>query len=185
MAPVGVGATGCETEPMEPIKVWRSPKVEVRTSHLGGLAVFAAAPIPADEPVAVKAGHVVDTNEVLRLTEELGDFSLQIGDDLFLSPRHEDEYDDLVVHINHSCEANVGFSGNVVYVALRDIAAGEELRHDYATARLAPYRLTCACESPACRGIVTESDWQIAAVQERYAGYFMPHVQRRIDAQRW
>jgi len=73
--------------------------------------MFAADPISAGQTVAVKAGHVVDTAEVLRLTRELGDWSLQIDDDLFLSPRHIDEYDDLVVHINHSCDANVGFSG--------------------------------------------------------------------------
>lgn len=132
--------------------------------------------------MAVKVGHVVDTAEVLRLTEEIGDFSLQIDDDTFLSPRDLDEYDDMVVHINHSCEANVGFRGNVTYVAMRDIAAGEELCHDYATARLAPYRLDCACGTPSCRGTITESDWQLAPVQSRYAGFFMPHVQSRIDA---
>ncbi len=167
---------------MIPVQVWRSPKVEVRESHLGGLAVYAAAPISERERVAVKVGHVVDTAEMLRLTEEIGDFSLQIDDDTFLSPRHADEYDHMVVHINHSCEANVGFRGNVTYVAMRDIAEGEELCHDYATARLAPYRLDCACDTPSCRGTVTESDWQLAAVQSRYAGFFMPHVQSRIDA---
>ncbi len=166
---------------MAPVKVWRSEKVEVRESHLGGLAVFAAAAILSDEPVAVKVGHVVDTREVMGLTETIGDFSLQIGEDTFLSPRHCDEYDDMVVHINHSCEANVGFFGNVTYVAVRDIAAGEELCHDYAMARVEPYRLDCACGAPTCRGTVTESDWMRPEVQARYAGYFMPHVQRRID----
>ena len=167
---------------MAPVRVWRSPKVEVKRSRLGGLAVYASAPIAAGERVAVKVGHVVDTEEVLRLTEEIGDFSLQIDDDTFLTPRHADEYDDMVVHINHSCEANVGFVGNVVYVAIRDIDAGEELCHDYATARLAPYRLECSCGTPACRGTITESDWKLQGVQSRYAGFFMPHVQRLIDA---
>ena len=62
---------------MEPVRVWRSPKVEVRESHLGGLAVFANAPIAKDEPVAVKVGHVVGFDEVQRLTAEIGDFCLQ------------------------------------------------------------------------------------------------------------
>jgi len=167
---------------MAPVKVWRSPKVEVRECHLGGLAVYAAVSISAGERVAVKVGHVVDAEEVERITAEIGDFSLQIDDDLFLTPRHSDEYDDMVVHINHSCEANVGFRGNVTYVAMRDIHAGEELCHDYATARLAPYRLECECGMPACRGTVTETDWELPAVQARYEGYFMPHVQRRIDS---
>ena len=166
---------------MTQVRVWRSPSVEVRESRHGGRGVFAAAPIAKDERVAVKVGHVVDAAEERRLAVEVGDFSLQIDDDLFLAPRHLDEYDAMVVHINHSCEANVGFVGNVTYVALRDIATGEELCHDYATARLAPYRLECGCGTPACRGVVTESDWKLPEVQDRYAGYFMPHVQRRID----
>jgi hypothetical protein len=167
---------------MEPVRVWRSPKVDVRASHLGGLAVFANAPIAKDEPVAVKVGHVVGFDEVQRLTVEIGDFSLQIAEGLFLSPRHADEYDDMVVHINHSCDANVGFRGNVTYVAVRDIEAGEELCHDYAMARVEPYRLDCLCGTDVCRGVVTETDWQRSDVQARYAGYVMPHVQARIDA---
>jgi len=165
-----------------PIRVWRSPKVAVLESHLGGLGVFAAESISFGEIVAIKAGHIVDTEEVLRLTKELGDFSLQIDDDMFLSPRYAHEYDDLVVHISHSCDANVGFRGQVTYVAMRDIPAGEELCHDYAMARTAPYELAgCLCGSGVCRETVTHEDWKHADVQARYAGYFMPHVQRRID----
>lgn len=167
---------------MVPIRVWRSPKVVVRESSYDGLGMFAAGPVSAGETVAVKVGHVVDTSEVLRLTRELGDWSLQIDDDLFLSPRHIDEYDDLVVHINHSCDANVGFSGQVIYVAIRDIEQGEELFHDYAMARTAPYEMACRCATSVCRGTVTHDDWKLADLQQRYAGYFMPHVQRRIDA---
>lgn len=167
---------------MKPVRVWRSPKVVVKESAIGGgLAVFANEAIVKDEVVAVKAGHVVTYDEVLRLTDEIGDFSLQIADDFFLSPRHADEYDDMTVHINHSCEANVGFQGNVVYVAVRDIAAGEELCHDYSLARTAPYEMDCLCGTASCRGTVTSSDWQRADVQVRYEGYFMPHVQARID----
>jgi len=53
---------------------------------------------------------------------------------------------------NHSCEPNTGFAGLDV-VALRDIAAGEELTIDYATfcdGHLVPF--DCRCGSPRCRG---------------------------------
>ena len=145
--------------------------------------MFAVERIEAGESVAIKAGHIVDTEEVLRLTEQLGDFSLQIDDDVFLTPRHPDEYDDLVVHISHSCDANVGFSGQVTYVAMRAVEAGEELCHDYAMARTAAYSMECFCRAADCRGTVTHDDWKLPSVQTRYAGWFMPHVQRRIDAQ--
>jgi len=163
-----------------PPKVWRSPKVEVRASPLGGSGVFAREPIKQGEVVAVKVGHVVQTEEVMRLTEEIGDFSLQIHDDFFLSPRTPDEVDDTVIMINHSCDANVGFEG-VTYVAIRAIDTDEELCHDYAMMRTAPYRLECLCGTDACRGIVTHEDWALPEVQQRYGRWFMPHILRRID----
>jgi SET domain-containing protein len=161
------------------VSVWRSPKVEIRPSPVSGEGLFAREPIAAGEVVAVKAGHVVDTEEVARLTEEIGDFSLQVHDDLFLTPRHSDEVDDLVVRINHSCDANIGFEG-VCYVAMREIAADEELCHDYALARSAPYSMSCHCGAEDCRGTVTGEDWRLPAVQEKYGHYFMPHILRRI-----
>ena len=169
---------------MAPIQVWRSPKVVVRESGYGGLGLFAAAPVATGETIAIKAGHIVDAEEVLRLTAELGDWSLQIDENVFLSPRHAREYEDLVVHISHSCEANVGFSGQVTYVAIRDVDVGEELCHDYAMARTAPYSMDCRCGTDSCRGTVTHEDWRLPAVQARYSGWFMPYVQRRIDVER-
>ena len=62
------------------------------------------------------------------------------------------------------------------------IEAGEELCHDYAMARVEPYALDCLCGTAVCRGTVRDTDWQRPDVQARYAGYFMPHVQTRIDA---
>ncbi len=164
---------------MAVLRVWRSPKVERRDSALAGRGLFAIEPIAAGEAVAVKVGHVVDRREAARLREDVGDFALQIHDDLFLAPRTADEIDDTVVCINHSCEANVGFEG-IVYVALRDIEADEELCHDYALARWGDYSLTCRCGAAACRGTITGDDWRLPEVQARYRHHFMPHILLRI-----
>jgi len=37
-----------------------------------------------------------------------------------------------MIFSNHSCEPNIGVQGQIVYVAMRDIAPGEELTHDWA-----------------------------------------------------
>jgi uncharacterized protein len=42
------------------------------------------------------------------------------------------EYEPVILFIKHSCEPNVGFAGNTVLVAMRDISPGEELTTDYA-----------------------------------------------------
>ncbi len=62
------------------------------------------------------------------------------------------------------------------------VKVGEEPCHDYATARLAPYRLECGCATEACRRVVTEANWQFAEVQRCYSGFFMPHMQRRVGS---
>jgi len=163
------------------VRVWRSPKVRIGEHSVAGRGIFATEAIAAGEIVAVKVGHVVDTAEMETLTRTVGDFSLQIHDDVFLAPRTAEEVDDMVVMINHSCDANVGFDGQVTYVAIRDIPVGDELCHDYAMMRTAPYQLECACGAGVCRGVVTHNDWKLPEVQERYAGWFQPHIATRIS----
>ena len=165
---------------MPAIKSYRSPKIAVRDNSISGRGVVAVAAINAGEIVAIKAGHIVDREEVERITREIGDYSLQIHDDFYLTPRTEDEVDETTIFINHSCDANVGFRGQVVYVAIRDIAVGEELCHDYATARTDAYSLECLCGASDCRGTVTGNDWQRPDVQAKYGDYFVDYLLRKI-----
>ena len=163
-----------------PIRSWRSPRIEVRDGAVADRGVFAVRPIQAGLIVAVKAGHIVHREEVLRLTAEIGDQSLQIHDDLYLSPRTADEVDETSIRINHSCDANVGFRGQVIYVAMRDIAVDEELCHDYAMDRTDAYRLACGCGTAVCRGTVTGGDWRLPELQARYEGFFVEYVAEKI-----
>ena len=68
-------------------------------------------------------------------------------------------------------------------VALRDLAPGDEVTHDYATSTADPsYLLRCHCETYRCRQMVEGTDWRIPQLQRRYAGHWVPHLQRLIDA---
>jgi hypothetical protein len=87
-----------------------------------------------------------------------------------------------MLFINHSCEPNVGIAGNIVLVAMRDIAAGDELTIDYAMFDTLDDGMACRCGSASCRGTIRGSDWQRPELQARYAGYFSWHVERRIAA---
>lgn len=77
-----------------------------------------------------------------------------------------------MLFINHSCEPNVGFAGNVVLVAMRDVDAGEELTTDYAMFDGYEGSMDCTCGRPACRGRVDGRDWQRPDLQARYRGTF-------------
>lgn len=162
------------------MNTWRSPKIELSDATLAGRGVIAREPIARDEIVAIKAGNIITRAGIAAATAAAGDMALQIDDQFYIAPRHADEVDAMSVFINHSCDPNVGFRGQVVYVAMRDIAPGEELCHDYAMERSDDYRLECRCGSPRCRGVVTGDDWRLPDLQRRYRDYFSIYLQLRI-----
>ena len=163
------------------MKTYRSPKIEVRSDTLSGRGVVAIADIARDEIVAIKAGNIITRAELEQATAEAGDMALQIDDEFYLAPQSPDEVEDMSVFINHSCDPNVGFRGQVVYVAMRDIGAGEELCHDYSMERSDAYTLDCHCGSPLCRGKVTGQDWKLPELQARYGDYFSIYIRNKFQ----
>src|SRR4051794_18963702 len=79
-----------------------------------------------------------------------------------------EEYEPVMLFLNHSCEPNVGFGGNIVLVAMRDIAAGEELTTDYALFDDYDGEMTCSCRTARCRGVIGGRDWRLPELQRRY-----------------
>jgi len=161
---------------------YRSPKTEVKTSAIQGRGLFARAAIGKAEIVAVKGGHVLRTSEWRALEKELGSADIQIAEDLFIAPVRGDEREGAMLFTNHSCDPNIAIQGQIVFVAMRDIAAGEELTHDWATTDDADYTMECRCGSASCRGTVTGKDWMNPRLQEKYRGWFCWFLQRKIDA---
>lgn len=157
-----------------------SPQLEARPHrHKGGFGVFAKAGVRAGEVVVVWGGDVVVAEQFAELPAYVQQHSLQVEEDLFLVPNGVDEPADFV---NHSCEPNTGMSGQIVLVALRDIAPGEEVCFDYAMSDGGPHdEFDCACGTPSCRHRITGNDWKRPELWERYAGHFSPYLQRRID----
>jgi hypothetical protein len=65
---------------------------------------------------------------------------------------------------------------------LRAIEKDEEVGFDYAMSDGTPYdEFSCVCGSANCRKVITGDDWRQQALWDRYAGYFSPYLQRRID----
>ena len=81
--------------------------------------------------------------------------------------------------LNHSCDPNVWFCGEVL-VTRRPITAGEELTYDYATGTT-ELAMVCHCETYRCRQMIEGTDWQIPQRQQRYAGHWAPRLQQLID----
>jgi uncharacterized protein len=158
-----------------------SPKTEVHESKIHGRGLFAIADIVKDEIVAVKGGRIVDRKTLReKITPRLGPVEIQIDDDLFIAPVIEQERELSMLYLNHSCAANLGMRGAITFVAIRDIHAGEELTHDWATTDDDDYSVECKCGAPNCRKVLTGKDWQRPELQRRYAGYFSAYLARKI-----
>jgi hypothetical protein len=161
---------------------YRSPKTEVKASTIHGRGLFAKHAIGAGEIVAVKGGHILDGARWRALEPTLGPADIQIAEDLFIAPATPEEREGSMLFTNHSCDPNIAVQGQIVFVAMRDIAAGEELTHDWATTDDADYTLACGCGSARCRGTITGKDWMKPALQAKYRGWFCWFLQRKIDA---
>lgn len=164
------------------ISSYITPKaVKGRLSAIQGRGLVAVAPITKDEIVAIKGGHIIDRAQLDALPAKLRKSKVQIADNFYLCALHDDEYEQVALFLNHSCEPNVGFAGNVVLIAMRDILTGEELTTDYALSEDNQERMQCQCHTTSCRGIVAGGDWRRPELQYKYGSYFSWYLFRRFS----
>ena len=158
-----------------------SAKAIVRESRIHGRGLFAVEAFRKDEIVAVKGGHVFDRRTLEAIQPVLGPAEIQIGEDLFIGPLAQSEREGSMIYSNHSCEPNIGVRGQIVFVAMRDIEAGEELTHDWAMTDDDAAQMECRCGAAACRKIVTGQDWRRKELQEKYGHYMSWYLLEKIE----
>ena len=168
------------------MKSYLSPKAKVKRSKIHKFGLFAIKLIKKGEIVGIKSGHIIDKKTFEKLggfeNIEVGYSALQIADNFFLVALKKQEYKDITMFVNHSCNPNVGIFGNVISVAMRDIRSGEELTGDYAMWMNYPsYKMICSCNKKNCRKIITGEDWKQSKLQKKYKGFFSMYIQKKIN----
>jgi hypothetical protein len=159
---------------------WLDPRLEARDlaalpNNGGGKGIFTIDPINCGTCLAVFGGYVMSVRD-----EPDGDYALQIADDFVIGPRDISRLE-TADYFNHSCDPNAGIHGQLMLVAMRDLAADEPVCFDYAMVLdMVDYRFICQCGSAQCRGVITGRDWRRMELQRRYAGFFSWHVQQKI-----
>ncbi|HET6167421.1 MAG TPA: hypothetical protein VFI40_06890 [Nocardioides sp.] len=134
---------------------WLHPAVEVRASDIAGRGMFATAPIPAHTVVLRLAAAPFGASALASLGSGFP---------------------------NHACDPNLGWLNELALGAITDVPDGTELVVDYAMSIAEPdWFLRCHCPSYRCRQMVEGGDWRIAQLQQRYDGWWAPHVQRLVD----
>jgi uncharacterized protein len=158
---------------------WLHDDVAVRPSPVAGRGLFAAAPVPAGTVVSRLGGRLVDSAALRRLIEDSDDYvdAIVVGEDVHLLLAGGDNR-----FGNHGCDPNLGWADEYSLITMRDIAPDEELLSDYAMSTTDPtWFLRCHCPSYRCRQMIEGTDWRIPSLQRRYAGFWVPHIQRLID----
>ena len=157
-----------------------SPKTRIRKSPIHGRGLFASRPIRKGEIVAIKGGHILDRRALSTVRRRIAAAYIQIDDGFYIGALRSAEVALNKIFINHSCEPNLGIRGQITYVALRAIKAGEELTYDWAMEENAPAVTRCTCGARLCRGTLTGQDWKLARLQRRYRGYFSAYIEEMI-----
>jgi uncharacterized protein len=142
-----------------------SPWCEARESRVHGCGVFAVRDIPAGTRIIEYAGEVITKREAEKRGAEQVGRAARDGDAavyiFILNRRHDIDGNfpwNTARLINHSCSPNceteICGHERIWVVALRDIAAGEELFFDYRFDLESFEDHPCRCGSPECFGYI-------------------------------
>jgi hypothetical protein len=85
-----------------------SPKVE-SAKAIDGRGLFARESISSGEVVVVKGGYVLTRAQRDQIGALLGPSEIQITEHLFTGPTTRREREGGMMHLNHSCEPNLGY----------------------------------------------------------------------------
>lgn len=165
-------------EPNRPLHTFSAAGLRVVEHPRLGRHVVTDRVIEEREVVAIWRGYEITEAAALRREQPQRDQLLQIGFETFLA-----NDDDLCVvdFINHSCEPNCGFLDTTTLAAMHRIEAGESITFDYAMSDTNSFiSFDCACGSTNCRGRLDRDDWRRPELQQRYAGWFAPHIEQLI-----
>ena len=161
-----------------------SPKTAIRPSLIEGRGLFARRAIRKGEIVAIKGGHILDRRALARVKSKTAQSFIQIADGFFIGAATAAEVRRNKLFINHSCAPNVGILGQIIFVAMRDVRAGEELTYDWAMEENIPARTECRCGAATCRKILTGRDWTKPALRQKYRRYLSAYLRGKRGGRR-
>lgn len=129
-----------------------------------GRGLFAARVFISGELILNLNGPRFERHDPIHQTEE-GANLLQTGRYTYIMLQPP------AVFANHSCDPNAGIFANRHLIAIRDIAADEEICYDYSTTMDEEFwTLLCSCGARNCRGLVQDFHTLPSEIRKRYLG---------------
>lgn len=140
----------------------------IRSSSIHAAGCYTLTPIRKGARVVEYTGHKLRKNEADACYDQSPiTYLFGLGDGRMVIDGHS-----MAMFINHSCDANCETRearGHVWIVAMRDIAAGEEITYDYCLYDGGDDEATCNCGAKTCRGSMYSAE-ELARRERTQAG---------------
>ena len=166
-------------------KDWLDHRLTLRESSIHGKGLVATQRFRVDELV-IEYGGTLFSDEDIVAGRANNRTLLQVDDDLWLGDPAGQPLG-AGYFLNHSCDPNLWITDGVKLTARREIVAGEEVTMDYATHFADPswtMKNSCNCGAPCCRRTITDMDWMLKDLQQRFDGHFSPFLNKLISRQK-
>ena len=136
----------------------------VGKSVIAGKGVYTSSPIKKGATAFILKGAPIKWVVTNKETADSGPNWVGVGKNQWVDPAGIYQY------LNHSCSPNLGIKGKVTFVAMRNIAANEELTFDYSvTEETLLWSVPgCRCGSKRCRGTIRSIQYLPKKTYQRY-----------------
>lgn len=168
---------------------WVNPNIIIKKTKKYGRGLFAKSLIKkGDFIIVMGGGKILTPTDDNKSGRKIMNYEIDISDRFSIGIEKESDLEIMPQFlINHSCDPNCGFNGQVFIVAMKNIHPHEEITYDYAMATYANkrcekrYKMECFCGTKNCRKIIMEDDWKLPDLRKRYKGYFQWWIQEKIN----
>jgi uncharacterized protein len=179
VAYLACGSPAARAEP----ECWLHPDVQIGSSSIAQLGLFARAHIPQDAIVSRVGGRSVTGGELRQLFSEAARLpdhpyvdTITVGEGLHLLQAGQPNH-----YGNHSCDPNPWWADASTPGGPAAHRGGEKVTSDYATSTgVAGFAMDCACGSSLCRRVITGEDCRLPELQARYGDHWVPVLLARI-----
>jgi SET domain-containing protein len=137
------------------MKLQLAPGLEIKESSINGKGCYATKAFGGCRKIAEYAGERISNAEANRRADRKTLRICAINNRWSLDGSRGGNG---THYINHSCEPNSFMKisyGHILFIALRDIQAGEEITIDYEST-LHSNKKKCTCGAPSCRGTINK-----------------------------
>ena len=137
------------------MKLQLAPGLEIKESSINGKGCYATKAFGGNRKIAEYAGERISNAEANRRADRKTLRICAINNRWSLDGSRGGNG---THYINHSCEPNSYMKisyGHILFIALRDIEAGEEITIDYEST-LHSNKKKCTCGAPSCRGTINK-----------------------------